>query len=183
MTALSAAGFALIPIGNWQLAGKAVAEQIRRELAVEVTEMQQTLSVTPGLAVVLVGDRTDSATYVRMKKKACEEVGVASFGFDYPADVTQEELLNKIDELNADPNVHGILVQLPLPAHIHEDTVLQRISVDKDVDGLHPLNVAKLANTKYVLLPSEAMQNVQIIGNGERRGVGDPWICCVMKLT
>lgn len=116
----------------------------------EVSELQQTFSVSPGLAVILVGDRTDSATYVRMKKKACEEVGVASFGFDYPTDVTQEEIVRKVQELNADPNVHGILVQLPLPAHIHEDTVLRTVSVEKDVDGLHPLNIARLTSTKYV---------------------------------
>jgi 5,10-methylene-tetrahydrofolate dehydrogenase/methenyl tetrahydrofolate cyclohydrolase len=128
--------------------GNAIAETIRNELKQTVDEMKATLGVTPGLAVVLVGDRMDSATYVRNKKKACADVGINSFGIDYPADVTQAELLAKIDELNADPNVHGILVQLPIPAHLDEHTVLNRISQHKDVDGLHPLNVASLANTK-----------------------------------
>lgn len=128
--------------------GNAIAAQIRGELKIKVDEMKETLGVTPGLAVVLVGDRRDSATYVRMKKKACAEVGIASFGIDLPAEVTQEELISKVTELNADPKVHGILVQLPLPPHINENAVLDRIEQDKDVDGLHPLNVAQLANTK-----------------------------------
>eukprot|EP01038_Epipyxis_sp_PR26KG_P010907 gene10907-14645_t len=128
--------------------GNAVAQTIRTELQASVKEMQETLGVTPGLAVVLVGARRDSATYVRMKKKACAEVGVISYGIDFPADVTQEELIAKVDELNADPRVNGILVQLPLPPHINENDVLIRISQEKDVDGLHPLNVACLANTK-----------------------------------
>jgi len=128
--------------------GNATAAQIRVELKATVEEMQATLGVTPGLAVILIGERRDSATYVRAKKKACAEVGIASFGFDYPATITQEELLAKIDELNADPLVNGILVQLPIPPHIDEAAVLHRILPEKDVDGLHPLNVAQLANTK-----------------------------------
>lgn len=128
--------------------GNVIAAQIRVELQSTVKEIQETLGVTPGLAVVLVGARRDSATYVRMKKKACAEVGVTSFGIDFPAEVSQEELIAKLDELNKDPLVHGILVQLPLPAHLNEHEVLDRISQEKDVDGLHPLNVAQLANTK-----------------------------------
>lgn len=128
--------------------GKAIAADIRQELKVQVEQLQETTGVTPGLAVILVGARPDSATYVRMKKRACEETGIASFGVDYPADVTEEELVAKVKELNADPRVHGILVQLPLPAHINEENVLHAIAVDKDVDGLHPLNVAQLASTK-----------------------------------
>jgi 5,10-methylene-tetrahydrofolate dehydrogenase/methenyl tetrahydrofolate cyclohydrolase len=128
--------------------GNAIAATIRTELKVSADECKATLGVTPGLAVVLVGERRDSATYVRMKKKACAEIGIESFGIDLPADVSQEDLISKVDELNADPKVHGILVQLPLPKHIDEQAVLDRISQDKDVDGLHPLNVAQLANTK-----------------------------------
>lgn len=128
--------------------GNAIAATIRNELKESVDELKASLGVTPGLAVVLVGERRDSATYVRMKKKACAEIGVDSFGIDLPADVSQEELIKKVDELNADPKVNGILVQLPLPSHIDEHAVLDRISQDKDVDGLHPLNVAQLANTK-----------------------------------
>lgn len=128
--------------------GNAIAAQIRVELQSKVLEMKETLGVVPGLAVVLVGARRDSATYVRMKKKGCDEVGIQSFGFDYPAEVSQEELLAKIHELNEDPRVNGILVQLPLPPHINEALVLSSIRQDKDVDGLHPLNVAQLSNTK-----------------------------------
>ena len=128
--------------------GNAIAAKVREELKVQVDEMQSTLGVTPGLAVVLVGERRDSATYVRAKKKACAEIGIRSVGIDFPADVTQEELVAKVNELNADPSINGILVQLPLPSHIDENTVLACISADKDVDGLHPLNVAQLANTK-----------------------------------
>jgi len=128
--------------------GNAIAAQIRVELTEKVKEIQETYGVTPGLAVVLVGGRTDSATYVRMKKKACTETGIASYGFDYGADVSEEELLAKIHELNADPKINGILVQLPLPPHINEHLILDSILKHKDVDGLHPLNVAQLANTK-----------------------------------
>jgi len=128
--------------------GKAIANQVHVELKAAVDEMKSTLGVTPGLAVILVGERRDSATYVRAKKKACADVGINSIGVDYPADVTQEELLAKIHELNQDPNVHGILVQLPIPPHIDENTVIKAIDQSKDVDGLHPLNVAQLANTK-----------------------------------
>jgi 5,10-methylene-tetrahydrofolate dehydrogenase/methenyl tetrahydrofolate cyclohydrolase len=104
------------PIIDNIIDGKAIAAQIRTELKSRVS----TLPNPPGLAVILVGARRDSQTYVRMKKKACEEVGIQSFGFDYPATVTEEELLHKIQELNSDPNVHGILVQLPLPESINE---------------------------------------------------------------
>jgi 5,10-methylene-tetrahydrofolate dehydrogenase/methenyl tetrahydrofolate cyclohydrolase len=102
----------------------------------------------PGLAVILVGARTDSATYVRMKRKACLEVGIHNFSVDYDETVTQDELLEKIDQLNKNPDVHGILIQLPLPRHINEDVILQHVVVDKDVDGLHPLNMASLSRTQ-----------------------------------
>eukprot|EP00903_Cladosiphon_okamuranus_P010477 g9913.t1 len=125
--------------------GKATAAAIRAELKTEVeANLRSTGGPPPGLAVVLVGDRRDSATYVRMKKKACDEIGVSSFGFDFPEDVTQEALLACVGELNTRPDVHGILVQLPLPKHIEEQAVLQAITPSKDVDGLHPANVAAL---------------------------------------
>jgi len=128
--------------------GNAIAAKIREELKTSVDEMKETLGVTPGLAVVLVGERRDSATYVRMKKKACAEIGIRSVGIDLPATISQADLVAKVNELNADPTINGILVQLPLPSHIDENVVLAEISADKDVDGLHPLNVAQLANTK-----------------------------------
>ncbi len=123
--------------------GKAIAAQIRSELKDQVS----TLTTKPGLAVILVGARRDSQTYVRMKKKACEEVGIASFGFDYPDTATEEELLSKIDELNQDDKVHGILVQLPLPSHINENKIIEAVLPSKDVDGLHPRNTASLCST------------------------------------
>jgi 5,10-methylene-tetrahydrofolate dehydrogenase/methenyl tetrahydrofolate cyclohydrolase len=123
--------------------GKAIAADIRQELKEEIeTTMPDS---PPGLAVILVGGRRDSQTYVNMKKKACAQVGIASFGFDYDETVAEEELLAKIDELNDRSDVHGILVQLPLPAYINEQRVLNAVSPEKDVDGLHPQNIAKLA--------------------------------------
>jgi 5,10-methylene-tetrahydrofolate dehydrogenase/methenyl tetrahydrofolate cyclohydrolase len=136
------------------ISGTAIAKTIREELTVEVAAMKEETGVTPGLAVVLVGDRTDSATYVRSKKKACAEIGIDSFGFDFPEDVTEAELITKVEELNADPKIHGILVQLPLPKHINEDKILDCISQEKDVDGLHPLNVYNLAHTSTHVGPS-----------------------------
>jgi 5,10-methylene-tetrahydrofolate dehydrogenase/methenyl tetrahydrofolate cyclohydrolase len=100
---------------------------------------------TPGLAVVLVGTRKDSETYVRSKKKGCEEVGIASFGTNLPADVSQADLLSIVTEYNANHAINGILVQLPLPEHIDERAVLDAIDIQKDVDGFHPQSVGCLA--------------------------------------
>lgn len=125
--------------------GKAIAATIRGEIAAEVEAMKTQYGKVPGLATVLVGERRDSQSYVRMKKKACAEVGITSFGHDLPADVSQEELLAVVRDLNANPDVHGILVQLPLPDHIDEEEILAAISLDKDVDGFHPLNIGRLS--------------------------------------
>ena len=125
--------------------GKAIAATIRGEIKAEVDEMRAKTGKVPGLAAVLVGDRKDSQTYVRMKKRACEEVGITSFGYDLPGDISQEELLKVVQELNENPDVHGILVQLPLPKHINEEEVLAAISIEKDVDGFHPLNIGRLS--------------------------------------
>ncbi|KAH7426930.1 hypothetical protein KP509_10G022400 [Ceratopteris richardii] len=105
----------------------------------------QTNGKVPGLAVVLVGSRKDSETYVRSKKKACKEVGIISLEENLPVDSSEEEVLNIVRKFNDDPSVHGILVQLPLPKHMNEERVLAAISVEKDVDGFHPLNIGKLA--------------------------------------
>lgn len=125
--------------------GKAIAADIREELKKEVDDMISAGKQVPGLAVILVGSRRDSQTYVNMKKKACAQVGIASFGYDYDESVTQETLMAKIQELNARNDVHGILVQLPLPAHLDETAILNSMRPEKDVDGLHPENVSKLA--------------------------------------
>lgn len=100
---------------------------------------------TPGLAVVIVGERKDSQTYVRSKRAACEAAGIASFGYELPADATQASLIDLIRTLNGRPDVHGILVQLPLPAGMNDEVVLDAIALDKDVDGFHALNFGRLA--------------------------------------
>jgi 5,10-methylene-tetrahydrofolate dehydrogenase/methenyl tetrahydrofolate cyclohydrolase len=125
--------------------GKAIAETIRGEVKAEVEAMKAKYGKVPGLATVLVGERKDSQSYVRSKKKACAEVGMISLGSDLPADISQDELLNVVREFNANSDVHGILVQLPLPSHIDEETILAAISIEKDVDGFHPLNIGRLS--------------------------------------
>lgn len=124
--------------------GKAIAADICSQLKQELEGYESSL---PGLATILVGSRRDSQTYVNMKKKACVETGLASFGYQFPEDVTEGDLIAKICELNDDSKIHGILVQLPLPKSFNETRVLDSVSPDKDVDGLHPMNVAKLAHT------------------------------------
>lgn len=125
--------------------GKAVAERIRQEIATEVEQMVQQHNLRPGLATVLVGTDPASQTYVSMKRKACAEAGIESFGHELSADSTQDYVLGVVRELNADPRVHGILVQLPLPKHIDEEAILNAISIEKDVDGFHPLNIGRLS--------------------------------------
>jgi 5,10-methylene-tetrahydrofolate dehydrogenase/methenyl tetrahydrofolate cyclohydrolase len=125
--------------------GKAIAATIRGEVKDEVEAMKAQYGKVPGLATVLVGARTDSQTYVRMKKKACAEVGITSFGHDLPGDISQEELLKVVRDLNANPDVNGILVQLPLPDHIDDEEILGAIDLEKDVDGFHPINIGRLS--------------------------------------
>uniref|UniRef100_A0A7S0WZ01 Methenyltetrahydrofolate cyclohydrolase n=2 Tax=Pyramimonas obovata TaxID=1411642 RepID=A0A7S0WZ01_9CHLO len=125
--------------------GKEIAATITKEIQAEVADLKEKTGKVPGLAVVIVGTRGDSQTYVNMKKKKCAECGIASFGKELPETVTQEELLKVVQDFNADPAVHGILVQLPLPKHIDEATILSAISIEKDVDGFHPLNIGALS--------------------------------------
>ncbi|XP_023922108.2 bifunctional protein FolD 2 isoform X2 [Quercus suber] len=125
--------------------GEAIAQTIRNEIASEVHHLSNKHGKVPGLAVVIVGNRKDSQSYVSMKRKACAEVGIKSFDIDLPEQVSEADLVAKVHELNANPDVHGILVQLPLPKHINEERVLTEISIEKDVDGFHPLNIGKLA--------------------------------------
>ncbi|EEF30510.1 bifunctional protein FolD 2 [Ricinus communis] len=125
--------------------GKAIAQTIRSEIADEVRQLSEKYGKVPGLAVVIVGNRKDSQSYVSMKRKACAEVGIKSFDINLPEQVSEAELISKVHELNANTDVHGILVQLPLPKHINEEKVLSEISIEKDVDGFHPLNIGKLA--------------------------------------
>ena len=125
--------------------GKAIADEIRLEIAQKVTARAEAGKSVPGLATVLVGENPASEVYVRMKRKACAEVGIQSFGFELPADSSQEKVESLVTELNRDSRVNGILVQLPLPGHLDEEKVLQAISIEKDVDGFHPLNIGRLA--------------------------------------
>jgi methylenetetrahydrofolate dehydrogenase (NADP+)/methenyltetrahydrofolate cyclohydrolase len=125
--------------------GTAVGRTIRTELAAEIQELKAG-GVVPGLAAVLVGDHAPSHAYVRMKARACEEVGIFSETITRAADVSEAELLGLIDRLNADPRIHGILVQLPLPKQIRVNAVLHRVHPGKDVDGFHLENVGKLAS-------------------------------------
>ncbi|MBE3570297.1 MAG: bifunctional methylenetetrahydrofolate dehydrogenase/methenyltetrahydrofolate cyclohydrolase FolD [Bacillales bacterium] len=132
--------------------GKAAAKEIRDRIKKEVDELQAQ-GVVPGLAVILVGDDPASHTYVRNKEKGCKEVGIHSEIYKYPASISEAELLEKIRELNEDKQIHGILVQLPLPGHISESKVIDTISPEKDVDGFHPVNVGKMVIGKEGFLP------------------------------
>ncbi|MEE8251274.1 MAG: bifunctional methylenetetrahydrofolate dehydrogenase/methenyltetrahydrofolate cyclohydrolase FolD [Gemmatimonadales bacterium] len=127
------------------LDGKKISEEMRLELAPQITKLVEH-GITPGLAVVLVGANPASQVYVRMKRKACEEIGIRSVEIDLAADTPEEKLLSTIDELNSDATVHGILVQLPLPDHISTSGVLDRMDPAKDVDGFHPVNVGRVAS-------------------------------------
>ena len=125
--------------------GKACAQKIRNQIREKVEARIAAGQRAPGLAVILVGENPASKIYVGSKRKACEEVGFVSRAYNFPETITENELLEQIDALNADENLDGILVQLPLPKHIDSTKVIERIRPDKDVDGFHPYNVGRLA--------------------------------------
>ena len=133
--------------------GKAISAQIRTELAQETKAFAEKNGFLPGLAVVIVGEDPASQVYVRNKRRACEEVGFYSEAYELPEATTQEELEALVDRLNADPKIHGILVQLPLPKHLDETRVLLKIRPEKDVDAFHPYNVGKIMIGDYNFLP------------------------------
>lgn len=135
------------------LDGKRIADEILDELAQRVRARRKAGLPRPGLAVVLVGDDPASSVYVRNKRRACQRIGFHTLDFDLPANVSGGELYALIDRLNADPAVHGILIQLPLPAHIDATDLIQRIRPDKDVDGFHAENVGRLALRQPGLRP------------------------------
>lgn len=124
--------------------GKKIAADIKREVKEETMRLKEIKGITPGLAVILVGDNPASQSYVRSKGKACEEVGFYSITELMPADISEQSLLAKISEFNRDPKIHGVLVQLPLPKHINEQKVIEAIDPRKDVDGFHPISIGKL---------------------------------------
>lgn len=132
--------------------GKAVSQKIKEQVKVRVEKLKSQ-GVTPGLAVVLVGDNSASLTYVKNKQRTCEALGMRSDLHEFPESLSEAELLSKIDELNNDPGIHGILVQLPLPKHIDEFKVINAISPTKDVDGFHPISVGNMMIGKEAFLP------------------------------
>ncbi len=142
--------------------GKQVAADMRAELKAEVAELKKK-GVTPGLAVVLVGEDPASKSYVTAKEKACEDIGLYSDDNRLPEDTSQAELMALIDKLNKDPKVNGILVQLPLPKHLDEDAVLLAIDPAKDVDGFHPMNVGKMCVGQDAFLPCTPHGVIQML--------------------
>ncbi len=133
--------------------GKAIAKQVRTSVASRVSQRKEQGLRAPGLAVVLVGQDPASQVYVGSKRKACEEVGFISKSFDLPEDATQQQLLDLVDQLNNDNEIDGILVQLPLPEGLDSETILERITPHKDVDGFHPYNIGRLAQRMPALRP------------------------------
>ncbi len=134
------------------ISGRELAKEIRLECKEKVSKLKKS-GIQPGLAVVIVGDDPASRVYVNNKKKACEETGIRSFEYALPGETEEKELIELIETLNSDENVHGILVQLPLPSHINEEKVLLTIDPQKDVDAFHPVNVGKIMIGNYDFLP------------------------------
>jgi len=133
--------------------GKAVSQSVKDKVREGIDQRLAMGKRAPGLAVVMIGNDPASEVYVNHKRRACQEVGIKSTAYDLSADTTQEQLFALIDELNATPEIDGILVQLPLPAHLDANPVLERIRPDKDVDGFHPFNLGRLAQRMPVLRP------------------------------
>ncbi len=144
--------------------GKAVAATIKQNVAVQVEKIKNA-GITPCLSVILVGDDPASKVYVNNKKKACEFCGIGSLEYKLPAETTQEQLLTLIDKLNNNSEVHGILVQLPLPKHIDEDAVIAAIAPQKDVDAFHPVNVGQIMQGTATLLPCTPAGVMELIAS------------------
>ena len=136
------------------LDGKALSEKIKEEVKVEVAQLVEEKQITPGLAVILVGNDAASATYVASKAKSCKNAGIYSVVHEMPDSITQEELLETIERMNENPKLDGILVQLPLPKHINTTVVLEAINPLKDVDGFHPYNVGRMVSNLDSFLPA-----------------------------
>merc|ERR1711879_531650 len=136
------------------LDGKALSNKIKEEVKVEVEELQSTKQITPGLAVILVGNDAASATYVGMKAKSCKNAGIYSVVHEMPDTISQNEILDIIYRMNENPNLDGILVQLPLPSQIDTTTILEAIDPQKDVDGFHPYNVGRMVSNLDAFLPA-----------------------------
>lgn len=133
--------------------GKVISKEVRGEIAADVVAFKEKYGKAPGLAVIIVGSDPASQVYVRNKKRACEEVGFYSENYELPEETSQAELIELVEKLNDDENIHGILVQLPLPKHLNETEVLLKIRPEKDVDAFHPYNVGKIMIGNHDLLP------------------------------
>lgn len=150
--------------------GKALAQRIRDDIRASIEARVAHGLRRPGLAVILVGEDPASQIYVRHKRRDCEEAGILSRAFDLPASTSERTLLDHIDELNQDPAIDGILVQLPLPGHIHTTAVIERIRPDKDVDGFHPFNVGRLAQRIPALRPCTPLGIIRLLED-----IGEPF--------
>ena len=157
--------------------GKAISAQIRAELKAESDKLKAEKGITPGLAVIIVGEDPASQIYVRNKARACEELGYYSEVHRLPAESTEAEICELIDKLNADEKIHGILVQLPLPGHKDEKSLLLRISPEKDVDAFHPYNVGRISTGDYGFLPCTPAGVMELI---ERSGISVSGKNCVV---
>ncbi|MBS4202948.1 bifunctional methylenetetrahydrofolate dehydrogenase/methenyltetrahydrofolate cyclohydrolase FolD [Lederbergia citrea] len=142
--------------------GKEISAKIRKELEQEVSALTEA-GIKPGLAVILVGNNQASRTYVTSKQKSCKAIGMESLLIELPEDVEEQILLNKIAELNSQNDIHGILVQLPLPPHISEEKVIETISPSKDVDGFHPVNIGKMMTGQDTFLPCTPFGVMQML--------------------
>lgn len=152
--------------------GKAIAEEIRKEIAAETVELKERHGISPGLVTILVGEDPGSVSYVTAKNKTSKELGFHSIQESLPATVSEEELLRLIARYNEDPQIHGILVQLPLPKHISEERVLNAIRPDKDVDAFHPVNVGKLmiGNADFLPCTPAGIQELLIRSGAQLEG-------------
>ncbi len=157
--------------------GKQISADMRAEMAEECRKLQAEKGITPGLAVIIVGEDPASQVYVRNKKKACEEIGFYSETYELPAETSQKQLEGLVDELNANPKIHGILVQLPLPAHLDSNAILLHIDPKKDVDAFHPTNVGHIMIGDYTFLPCTPAGVMELL---KRSGVSVSGKNCVV---
>ena len=154
------------------LDGKKEAALLREEIKKEISEIKKKNNISPGLSVILIGDFAPSQIYVKNKEKNSKEVGINSEIFKYPKEVKESEILEKIDELNKNENVSGILVQLPLPAHISKEKIINAIKPSKDVDGFHPINVGNLSSGYKAIVPCTPLGCLLLIKKAENNLTG-----------
>lgn len=157
--------------------GKAIAQDVKADVRRGVDALIARGGRAPGLAVIMVGDNPASQIYVRNKRRACEQCGIHSLSHDLPQSTTEVELLTLIDTLNARADVDGILVQLPLPEHIHQDVIVERIDPGKDVDGFHPYNIGRLAERNPLIRPCTPYGIIRML---ERTGIEVRGLHCVV---